>query len=193
LHDEVVSRITPHDSGLKIIAAPTILHEGLNISATMVTRTIRILRDRFDVLIVDTPKWVGDRLVAALDEANLILLVTEPQIPSLAKARESLRLFSRFEYPAEKVELIFNRVERKGEIQPEDAAEPLGREVYFSIPNEVKRLTDAINRGAPPLADESPKGPFVKAIMDLAGKLQEDLGFGYLHPAKKKRGFLFRR
>ena len=63
--------------------------------------------------------------MASLDESDLILLVTEPQIPSLAKVREALRLFSRFEYPAEKIELLFNRVEKKGELQPEEAAEAM--------------------------------------------------------------------
>ncbi len=192
LREEVHSRISPHESGLRVVAAPTVLHDGLNISADMVSKIVRILRDRFDILIIDTPKWVGDRLVAALDEADRILLVIEPQIPSLAKARESLRLFSRFEYPTEKTELLFNRVEKKGELQPDEAAEALNRKVYFSIPAEVKRMTDAANRGTPPLADDPPKGPFAAAVMELSEKLRSDLGFAH-PPQKKRRGFLFGR
>ena len=191
LREEIYSRITPHEGGLRVIASPTVLHDGLNISADLISRMIRILRDRFDVLIIDTPKWVGDRLVAALDEADRVFLVVEPQIPALAKTRESLRLFSRFEYSTEKVELIFNRVEKKGELQPEEAAEALNRGVYFSIPADTARLIDAANRGTPPLADESPKGPFAAAIMELSEKIRNDLGFAHIAPHKKKRGFLF--
>lgn len=192
MREEILSRVTPHESGLRVVASPTVLHDGLNISASMVTQVIRILKDRFDVLIVDTPKWVGDRLVAALDESDLILLVVEPQIPSLAKVRESLRLFARFEYPPEKTELLFNRVNKKGELQPEEAAGALNREVYFSLPDETQRLTDAANRGAPPLAEESPKGGFSAAMIELADQLRMDLGFPYPAPAKK-RAFLFGR
>ncbi len=192
MREEIFSRITPHDSGLRVVASPTVLHDGLNISAEMITRVIRTLRERFDILVIDTPKWVGDRLVAALDESDLILLVAEPQIPSLAKVREALRLFSRFEYPAEKIELLFNRVDKKGELQPEEAAEALNRKVYFSLPEETQRLTDAANRGDPPLAEEQPKGPFANAVIELADKLRVDLGFPSLAPVKKKGGF-FRR
>jgi pilus assembly protein CpaE len=193
MREEVLSRISSHESGLRVVASPPVLHDGLNISAEMVTQVIRILRGRFDILVVDTPKWVGDRLVAALDESDRILLVGEPQIPSLAKVRESLRLFSRFEYPAEKVELLFNKVVKKGELQPAEAAEALDREVYCSIPDEPQRLTDAANRGAPPLADDVPKGPFANAMTQLADKLCGDLGFANVTNKKSKRGFLFRR
>ena len=193
LREEVHSRITPHESGLRVIASPTVLHDGLNISADLVSKTIRILKDRFDILIVDTPKWVGDRLVAALDEANKILLISEPQIPSLAKARESLRLFARFEYPPDKVELVLNRVEKSGELQSEEAAEALNQKVYVSLPADVQRLTDAANRGTPPLGDDPLKGPFTSATLELADKLRADLGFALAAPPKKKRGILFWR
>ena len=192
MREEVLSRITPHDSGLRVVASPTVLHDGLSISADMVTKVIQILRERFDILIVDTPKWVGDRLVAALDESDLILLVVEPQIPSLAKVRESLRLFSRFEYPPENIELLFNRVDKKGELQPEEAAEALNRKVYFSIPDETQRLIDAANRGAPPLAEEQLKGSFTNAVVGLAERLRGDLGFPSYAPIKKKRGIFGR-
>ena len=193
LRDEVLSRITNHESGVRVIAAPLVLHDGLNITADMVGRIIRILRERFDILLVDTPKWVGDRLVAALDESDLILLVTEPQIPSLAKTRESLRLFSRFEYPQEKAALLFNRVAKESELQPEEAAQALTRPAYFSIPEEHLRLLEAANRGVPPLADPAARGPFAKAVTALADKLRADLGFGAPKPHPKKRGFLFGR
>jgi len=193
LRDELLSRITNHESGVRLIASPPILHDGLNISAEMVGRIIRILRDRFDVLLVDTPKWVGDRLVAALDEADHILLVTEPLIPSLAKARESLRLFSRFEYPQDKVVLVFNRVAKESELQPEEAAQALGRPAYGAVPEEHARLIEAANRGTPPLTEAVAKGPFAKAVSGLAEKLRADLGFGAPKPQPKKRGFLFGR
>lgn len=193
LRDELLSRVTNHESGVRVIAAPPVLHDGLNITAEMVGRIIRILRDRFDFLLVDTPKWVGDRLVAALDEADLILLVTEPQIPSLAKIRESLRLFSRFEYPQEKVAIIFNRVAKESELQPEEAAQALSRQAYFSVPEEFSRLLEAANKGVPPLADAAPRGPFAKAVTGLAEKLRADMGFGVPKPQPKKRGFLFGR
>ena len=190
LRDELLSRITNHESGVRVIAAPTILHDGLNITAEIVGRVIKILRDRFDLLLVDTPKWVGDRLVAALDEADHILLVTEPLIPSLAKARESLRLFSRFEYPQEKVALVFNRVSKESELQPEEAAQALSRPAYFAIPEEHARLIEAANRGIPPLADAAAKGPFAKAVAGLAEKMRADLGFGAPKIQSRKRGFL---
>ncbi len=193
LRDELLSRITNHESGIRVIAAPPVLHDGLNISAEMVTQILRILRDRFDILVVDTPKWVGDRLVAALDEADLILLIAEPQIPALAKVRESLRLFSRFEYPLDKVALLFNRVEKASELQPEEAAEALSRKVYFALPAEAARLLDAANRGVPPLSEAQAKGPFAKSMVEFAEKLRADLGFGVPKAVKKKRGFLFGR
>ncbi len=194
LREEVHSRITPHESGLRVIASPTVLHDGLNISADLVSRIVRILRDRFDILIVDTPTWVVDRLVAALDESDLIMLIVEPQIPALAKTRESLRLFTRFEYPSEKIELIFNRVDKGGELQPEEAAGALNRKVYFSLPADVDRLVEAANRGTPPLADDSPKGPFATAVIELAEKLRGDLGLApAAAPQKTKGGFLFGR
>ncbi|MBI2131416.1 MAG: P-loop NTPase [Candidatus Tectomicrobia bacterium] len=193
LRDELLSRITNHESGVRVIAAPPILHDGLNITAEMVSRVIRILRDRFDLLLVDTPKWVGDRLVAALDEADQILLVAEPLIPALAKARESLRLFSRFEYPQEKVALVFNRVTKESELQPEEAAQALSRPAYFAVPEEHARLIEAANRGVPPLADAAARGPFAKAVAGLAEKLRADLGFGAPKAQPKKRGFLFGR
>lgn len=193
LRDEISSRIATHDSGLRIIASPAHLYEGQEISAELVGQMLQYLRSRFDILIVDTPKWIGDRLVTALDEADRILLVSEPQIPSLAKTRESLVIFSRFEYPEGKVELVFNCVDKKDELQPEDVSKSLKRTVYHSIPAEYARLKDAANKGAPPLLEPGAKGAFAKSILALADKLKSDLGFETPAPAKKRRGFLFGR
>jgi pilus assembly protein CpaE len=193
LREEVISRISNHESGLRVLAAPSVIHDGVSITAEMIANVIKILRERFDIIIVDTPKWVGDRLIATLDEADQILLVAEPEIPSLAKLRESLRLFSRFEFDQEKVELIFNRVDPESELQPEEASEALSRKAYFSIPRETDRLTEAANTGSPPCAEENPKGIFANSIIEMAEKIKVDLGFPPSAPAPKKRRFRLRR
>ena len=193
MREEVISRISNHESGLRVLAAPSVIHDGVSITSEMITSVIKILRERFDIIIVDTPKWVGDRLVAALDEADRILLVADPEIPSLAKLRESLRLFSRFEFDQGKVELIFNRVDPNSELQPEEASEALSRKAYFSIPRETDTLIEAANTGSPPCAEETPKGIFANAIIEMVEKIKVDLGFPPSAPAPKKRGFSLRR
>jgi hypothetical protein len=84
-------------------------------------------------------------------------------------------------------------VEKSGELQSEEAAEALNQKVYVSLPADVQRLTDAANRGTPPLGDDPLKGPFTSATLELADKLRADLGFALAAPPKKKRGILFWR
>lgn len=192
MREEVISRISNHESGLRVLAAPAVIHDGVSITSEMVTSVLKVLRERFDIIVVDTPKWVGDRLVAALDEADRIILVADPEIPSLAKLRESLRLFSRFEIEQEKLELIFNRVDPKSELQPEEASEALSRKAFFSIPIDAS-LVEAANTGSPPCAEEKPKGSFANAIIEMSEKIKVDLGFPPSAPVMKKRGFSFRR
>ena len=77
--------LTPHRSKVFLLAAP--VEPGLSetISADAVVRIIRLLREAFKYVIIDTPPSFTDHVLAALDESNECILITSMDVPSITR------------------------------------------------------------------------------------------------------------
>ena len=53
------------------------------IKGELIGRVLRILKERFDVVVVDTPPAFDDVVLQAFDESDLLLLVANLDVPAL--------------------------------------------------------------------------------------------------------------
>ena len=73
----------PHNSGVKILAAPLRPEDADLVTPEQIERIITILRESFDYIIIDSPPYISDTLLTALDTSNQIILVMSMVLPDL--------------------------------------------------------------------------------------------------------------
>jgi len=76
-----------HDSGLAVLASPDAFNIVKTIDAESARKLLRILREEFDYVVVDSGTCYGDIQEMLFEKADTLYLVTEMTFPSLRNAR----------------------------------------------------------------------------------------------------------
>jgi len=139
------------------------------IDASAASSIISHLRAHFSV-IIDCEHHMSDRTLAAFDAADRIVLVTELTIPALRSTKRSLELCERLNYQDSKIFVVVNRHHSGDVVTLQDAQDVLGREVFWTIPNDYRAFSDALTRGRP-VTERDAGLPLTKAYVQLAAKL----------------------
>ena len=136
LDDDLVrSIVRTSDDGVHVVAAPTDILPLESVDTDQLLRVLESLRRNFDVVVLDLPaNWTNWALSACL-AADVILLVTELSISSLRQAKRRLELFQSVGIPADRVEVVVNRFEKRlfRTIGLNDVAETLRHPALASI------------------------------------------------------------
>jgi pilus assembly protein CpaE len=134
---------------LYVLADPLQVEDAEEVTAEQINTLLTVLKSTFEYVIVDTPNVFDSRTLTAVDLADVLLLVSTVNLPSIRSTQRLLSLFRRLNYPEQKLRLIINRYATNDEITVEDVEETLEHPVYWKIPNAYQVVMSAINRGIP--------------------------------------------
>ncbi len=102
-----------------------------------IRRVLDLLACGHDLTVIDTYPTVDEAIGAALDLADVVLLVTTPDLPTLHRAGEALAVLSRAHRrpnrPNGKVRLVVNRVGPRAELDPRVIEDYLGLPVFGTV------------------------------------------------------------
>lgn len=137
------------DTSLYILADPPYLEQAEDITAEQISTLFEVLKQAFSYIVVDTSANFDGKTITALDNSDLILLITIVNLPAVRNCQRCLDLFERLGYEKEKTKVILNRYMENDEIKAEDVEDVLGRKIYWKIPNNYFTIMSAINKGIP--------------------------------------------
>lgn len=173
--------VNHEDLNLSLLAAPPAPHLAAEVDGegraergrNYVEEILRALREGWDEVIVDTSAGFREASLAALDLADVVLLVTTPDIPALHNTAKALNILQhQLEYPAEKIRVIVNHADGGQGLGVDDVVQALNFPVYLQLPSD-RAVAAAVNAGQSILGRRS-KSPFGLAV----GRLAEKLGRG---------------
>lgn len=158
--DEMILKaLTPGSGGLPgLLAAPPQPHLAAEVDGEArkeagrpyVSEIISRLRRLCDYLVVDTQSTFREATLAALDSAQLVMLVVTAEVPSLYRAGRILDvLLGQLGYPPEKVRLVVNRYDPQRSIKVEQISRGLDHPVSYVIPADEATVLAASDRGQP--------------------------------------------
>jgi pilus assembly protein CpaE len=170
LDREVVSEVLiRHEaSGVHILAAPMRPEYADNVTGEQFGSVVRYLARMYPYVLVDTGSTLNDLALAALDAANLVLLVITQDIPAIKNARLFLDLADGLGISREQIVLVMNRFDKRRNITPERVRDNFKKDVSAIIPLEEKLVVPAMDRGEP-FVIRNLGTPIGKSISDLAG------------------------
>lgn len=179
--------LTRHASGLFLLPAPALMEEADPLGHGDVQTALGLLQAQFRFTVIDTPRVITGSTLAAFEQSDRILLVTDLSVPGVRAARRVTELLLRLGLPRERAELIVTQ-SVPGPVPMQDAGRAVGREPFFVIPRDEASASSAMNAGTPLVSSGARDATLLPAIVELAGKVA---GLG--PNTKAKRGHLLQR
>ena len=108
-----------------------------------------MLRNEFELIVVDCPSSFNEPTLAVLDEADMILTLLTLEITSVKNMRLFLEVCEQLGYGPEKIRLVLNRADSTLGIRVADVEHSIGRKVDHTIVSDGRSVVYALNRGVP--------------------------------------------
>ncbi len=177
------------NSSLYVLADPPDLEQAEVITSENITTLINVLRNVFSYIIIDTTASFDSKTITALDNSDLVLLISIINLPSVRNCQRCFDLFKRLGYTKDKIKIIINRYMENDEIKVEDVEDVLGHPVYFKIPNNYFTIINAINKGLP-VCEINPHSNIAKSFKELAALLSDNFTYANTQkPQKREKSF----
>jgi len=167
----VSALLTPHSPGLTTLVAPVEPGAAESIPAPLVGRVLRVLRQQFQFVVVDTPPAFTDHVLAAFDESDYVALLATLDIPALKNLKLTLETLDLLNYPRDRWRIVLNRADSKVGLQLSEVEKTLRVPIAVQIPSS-RAVPAAINRGVPIVLDD-PNHPVSQAIKAFAETLAQ--------------------
>jgi septum site-determining protein MinD len=119
--------IYDHASGLKVVPASLQIKEIVNIDVDNLKDTLKQVFCNYDIVFLDSAPGLGKEALIALKSSDEVLLVANPQIPSLIDIEKCKQTIGMLDSKIIPIGVIINRVKNKG---------------YEIKANEIERFTE---------------------------------------------------
>jgi pilus assembly protein CpaE len=162
----VQALLTPHSPGLTTLVAPVEPGSAEMVPASLVGDVLRILKQQFQYVVVDTPPAFTDHVLAAFDETDVLALIATLDIPSLKNLKLTLETLELLNYPRDHWRIVLNRADSKVGLALSEVEKTLRVPISVQIPSS-RSVPASVNRGVPIMLDE-PNHPVSLAIKQFA-------------------------
>ncbi|MDM5314865.1 AAA family ATPase [Fictibacillus sp. b24] len=157
-----------HVCGASILAAPLRPEFFEMISDEHIKRAIDELKLSFDIVIIDTPSYLCEILLACLEKSDDVLLLTTNELPTLRRTKLLLDTFQSFQLNAD-IKII-NREMPKKRMDTKKIEQVLEQPIFAGISHQENIAVSSINEGIPYVLSQS-KTPIAKSIFSLVNQL----------------------
>jgi pilus assembly protein CpaE len=182
------SFLTHHESGIWALVAPTEPTVADTIGAGAVATILKLLREAFAYVVIDTPAAFSEPVLAAFDESDLIVMLATLDVPSVKNLKLAMQTMELLHYPRNRIRTVINRADSKVGLRLPDVEKVLGSRVDVTIPSS-RTVPLSVNKGHPILLEE-PKAAVAQAVRRVAAQLTES---GKPMSRSKQRRSLFAR
>jgi pilus assembly protein CpaE len=190
------SLFTTYCVGVDTLLAPAGPADGERVNRELVSEILELARQYFDFVVIDTPPFFSDQVLAALDVSDYYILIATPDVPSLKNLRLTLDMFDLLEYSKDRRVLVLNRADARVGLTQADIERVVRTPIQGHVPS-TRDVPVSINRGVPIMIDD-PNHPVSRAIREIG---EIGLGLGPTPPpqvnshsagGRKRGGFSLR-
>ncbi len=176
LDPEIVEEvmIDHHSSGVKILACPTRPEYAESVNGEQFGKVLEYLRRMYSYIVIDAASSLTDVTLAALDAADVILLITTQDIPSIKNSRLFLDLVDVLKVNRRRVVFVMNKYDKRIGITPDKVGESFKQDISTVIPSDERVVIPSVNRGVPFMLGDRSK-PIARSFLSLAETIRQRL------------------
>jgi pilus assembly protein CpaE len=166
LDDASFARFLTQDrSGVRVLAGCDVPERAELVTVPAVQQAIDRLRAQSDYVVIDAPATFTQPVLACLDVADAVVVLSAAHLPSLKATKETLTVLEKLSYPRERTVLVVNRTSEGG-LEMDHIARFFNRKADIVVPF-TPACDDAADRGRP-LMVLHPDSAAAKVMRDLA-------------------------
>ncbi len=184
----VESALTKVNNDVYLLAAPKRLEDSETISQATVAAVLELMREMFDLVVIDTGSHIDDTVVTAWEQSDRLLYLLDQSIPGAGLAWRFLDLLGRLKLEAVEPSFVINRFADGRPVTEKQLAQSLGREIYAKILRDDKVL-ELAQLQAQHLWKLAPRCPLARSMENLAEKVVARQGE---EPPPRSNGLLSR-
>ncbi len=161
-------------SGIDILLAPPRVEMAEMVTTRDIEKVLSLLRQIYEVVIIDTRAALSDDVLVFLDSADLILQVLTYDAMAIRGLAMSAETFAAIGYPPSKLATILNRSDSSGGFSKADVEQALGSPIDFEVVSDGHLVLAANNEGNAFVAS-SPESPIAQGVQRIAESLASRL------------------
>ncbi|MCW2752147.1 MAG: MinD/ParA family protein [Aeromicrobium sp.] len=161
--------LTEHEN-CAILAAPTHPEAKERISPALIRRVLRILREQFDFVVVDTAPAFDDQVLHAFDETDECVLIATLDVPTVKNVKVAIETLDTLNLVEGRRHLLLNRADDEVGLSAQVVEGLLKMKVTTALPTALA-VANATNHGRP-IVLSRPDHPVSKALIRLAQDLR---------------------
>ncbi|GGG00535.1 AAA family ATPase [Paenibacillus abyssi] len=165
----LASFLTPHASGVKVLAAPDRPEYAELITPMVIERACNSLFTGHDYLIADTGVGLQESTVAFMEKADQVFLLTTLEMASIRHTKQMLETLELLGLRY-KIQVIINRSTAESVIRAADVPDMLGEASPIYIPNDLQVVSESLDSGIPFVWNQG-KTEIAKVIFKMAEQL----------------------
>lgn len=176
LDQEIVEEVmlTHPGTGIRVLASPSRPEYAESVTGNQFAKVIEYLRCMFSYVVIDTSSILTDVVLAAMDQSDLIVLLTTQDIPSIKNARLYLDLADVLKIQRKRILFAMNRHDKRIGITPEKISESFKHEIVAVLPFDDRVVVPSINRGVPFMMGDRSR-PLSRSFISLAEVVRQRL------------------
>lgn len=168
----LVKLVGQHPSGLHYIGATASPGEAKKIPLDGLGKFYKNIPLVYPITVVDCGSIVDPLTIKALEFANLIFFVTNPDILVVHQTKRVLTEVVEYMFPLEMIEIVLNRFVQNSTVAPATIQKSLGKPLYAAIPDDPASNAMALTKSQPLLL-AAPSAPSTRAYHELVRKMQQ--------------------
>ena len=142
------SLLTRYRPGLQMLLAPIAPGDAEKVNAALVSELLSVLRGMFRCIVVDTPAYLSEHVLAAMDVSAHHVLIATPDVPALKNLRVTEDMLDLLGYAKEARLVVLNRSDSNVGLSTEDVERVLRTPIAAHIPSS-RAVPLSINNGTP--------------------------------------------
>ncbi|TJX14165.1 response regulator [Tissierella creatinini] len=171
--DIIESYLIPHESGIKVLPANAKPQINEFVNSEHIEIILRALQGAFDYVVVDMPARFYEPVNPAFQVADVLLMVTTPEISAVRNIKASIQTLQELNFPKSKIKVVLNKADSSGQIKSKDVESTLNQSLYEIIDADYKQAMLSLNDGIP-VTIGKPKSPISKSFNSLAKKINSE-------------------
>lgn len=178
--------LVEHESGVRILPAPTRPSDWRNLSSAHIRDVVDVLAQTHDFVILDTPGTFNEIVAAAIEVGTMILLVTTLDMASIKDTVLALEmLHERFGNDDERIKVVLNRAGIDTGVREKDVERTLDSPLWWRIPQD-NDVVKAAQLGRPIVMSK----PSSRVSIEICAMARSLAGVKSTSKAKKSGGGL---
>ena len=172
-HAFLSEMLSKHSSGVEVLPLGDTELSGGHVTSECVDRTIKMMRNMFDFVVVDCGHNIDMSSYASLTLSSHVLLVAVLTVPVVRRTKrllDALRGEEGAGLDPSVISLIVNRYADRDELILTEARKVLGLKTHWKLPQDFEAAVDALN-GGQPVVSHAPRSALSKEIKKIAAEL----------------------